>query len=53
MLDPTYVDKLLNLMKQNEVKFNQMVMFQSETLTLYDPEFYGEFYNILVENVCV
>ena len=29
-----------------------MVMFQSETLTLYDPQFYGEFYQILVDNVC-
>ena len=29
-----------------------MVIFQSETLALYDPQFYGEFYQILVDNVC-
>ncbi len=30
-----------------------MIMFTSDTLTLYDPNFYSDFYQILVDNVCM
>jgi hypothetical protein len=30
-----------------------MVMFESPTLSLYDSSFYGDFYKILVDNVCL
>jgi hypothetical protein len=52
-INVTVIDNILISMTQNEVKFNEMVMFQSQTLSSYDSEFYLEFYNILIDNVCV